>query len=39
MIRLLSWLFPSTKKKVREEMRRDNAALARVLDDVLRNYK
>ena len=39
MIRLLLWLFPSTKKKVREEMRRDNAALVRVLDDVLRNYK
>ena len=38
MIRLLRFLFPGTARKVRQEIRRDNAQLARVFDDVIRDY-
>lgn len=38
MIRLLRFLFPSVARKVKREIRRDNAQLARVFDGVLRDY-
>ena len=38
MIRLLRLLFPGVSRKVEREIRQDNARLARVFDDVLRDY-
>jgi hypothetical protein len=35
---LLRFLFPGVARKVKREIRRDNAQLARVFDGVLRDY-